>query len=242
MILACPACDTRYAVPDSAIGADGRTVRCAKCRHSWFQEGTELDLKSLEEEAAQAVAAADAAPAQHQPWHDVPPIDGGEQREKTPPAEDRSQFAAEPPFRPRRNPLKMWGMAASLFAVISVGTIAAVSYAGLPDWVPVSRPTFALNEPDLVLEFPAEQQDRRTLPDGSEYFGVAGEIKNVGRETKSVPPVLIVLYDSRNRRVYNWEILPRQGRLQPGETLSINEAITDLPKSARFAEIGWSPS
>ena len=44
MIITCPACATRYVVPDSAIGVDGRTVRCAKCRHSWFQEGAELDL------------------------------------------------------------------------------------------------------------------------------------------------------------------------------------------------------
>ena len=39
MIIACPACATRYVVPDTAIGVDGRTVRCAKCRYSWFQEG-----------------------------------------------------------------------------------------------------------------------------------------------------------------------------------------------------------
>ncbi|MCJ2183505.1 zinc-ribbon domain-containing protein, partial [Novosphingobium sp. 1949] len=39
MIIACPACSTRYAVPDSAIGVEGRTVRCAKCRHSWHQAG-----------------------------------------------------------------------------------------------------------------------------------------------------------------------------------------------------------
>ena len=59
MIIACPACATRYVVPDSAIGMEGRTVRCAKCRHSWFQEGPALELP----EAAIAPAAAEAPPA-----------------------------------------------------------------------------------------------------------------------------------------------------------------------------------
>jgi predicted Zn finger-like uncharacterized protein len=39
MLLVCPSCRTRYVVPDSAIGSAGRQVRCANCRHSWFQEG-----------------------------------------------------------------------------------------------------------------------------------------------------------------------------------------------------------
>ena len=43
MIIACPACATRYVVPDSAIGIDGRTVRCAKCKHSWFQDGPDVE-------------------------------------------------------------------------------------------------------------------------------------------------------------------------------------------------------
>ncbi len=37
MILECPNCQTRFMVPDNAIGADGRKVRCAKCKHQWHQ-------------------------------------------------------------------------------------------------------------------------------------------------------------------------------------------------------------
>ncbi len=38
MLLICPECTTRYLVADTAVGPDGRQVRCANCAHSWFAQ------------------------------------------------------------------------------------------------------------------------------------------------------------------------------------------------------------
>lgn len=258
MIIACPACSTRYVVPDSAIGVEGRTVRCAKCRHSWFQDGPEGALAPAPAEevpappppAPEPAREAAAPPPEPEPVEQAPPPAPPPSVVETPPEpepeadyeDDRSQFDYAPPFRPRRNMLKVWTVAGVIFFVLAVGTIGAVSYLGLPDWVPVSRPAFAVKQPDLVLTFPADQQDRRTLPNGTEYFGASGTIANVGRETRSVPSILIVLRDARDRVVYSWEVKPPKGTLAPGETMTINEAVTDVPRSAKFAEIGWKQS
>lgn len=38
MQVSCPQCQARFAVPDAALGAEGRTLKCAKCAHKWFQK------------------------------------------------------------------------------------------------------------------------------------------------------------------------------------------------------------
>ena len=278
MIIACPACATRYVVPDSAVGIEGRTVRCAKCRHSWFQEGHQLPQP---DPGAAGELQQSAPPAPQPPVApaDVPVVDGvdsssdviaeaapptfadapvpapspamaaAEDAETVPspaslhqPEAEYSQFEYQPPFQSRRNPLKIWTAAAVVFAAIAFGTIAAVSYWGLPDWAPFSRPIFAANEPDLVMDFPPAQQDRRTLPNGSEFFGAVGTITNVGRETRSVPSILIVMRDEREKLVYSWVLAPPKPALAPGEKMTVVEAVTDVPRSAKFVEIGWKPN
>jgi predicted Zn finger-like uncharacterized protein len=295
MIIACPACSTRYVVPDSAIGVDGRTVRCAKCRHSWFQDGPATAAPLPPETPSDApVAAPVSAPAsvpppapepaapepvaqpepiaqpervtQPEPETETaaPPVESTAEPEAPPPLpmlgeeasppavyadegvdryqdEGRSSFDFEPPFKPRRNRVRMWTLAALLFALVSLAAVVAVGRYGLPDWVPMARATFAEAQPDLVLDFPPNRQDRRTLPNGAEYFGASGTITNVGQSRRSVPTILIVLRDSRERIVYSWEVAPPKSTLAPGESVTINEAVTDVPKRASIAEIGWKP-
>ena len=277
MIIACPACSTRYVVPDSAIGIEGRTVRCAKCKHSWFQDGPDAEQLAAVEAGALPPApppppppapapgpaaerpapkarpgfsyddtAEDPAPRDGPDFDETAPPYGEVQDDLPPPPEPQvedgpSRFDHAPPFRPRRNTARLWTWAAAIFAVIALGTVAAVNSVGLPDWVPVSRPLFGAAQPDLELSFPVEQQERRTLPNGTEFFGARIVVKNTARETRAIPPILIVLRDQRERQVYSWVVQPPQSSLAPGEELTINEAVTDVPKSAVFADIGWAP-
>lgn len=274
MIIACPACSTRYVVPDSAIGIEGRTVRCAKCKHSWFQDGPDAERLAALEEVPVTPAppppppAPPPAPEQPAPhakpgftYDDTAPADArrdgpdfdeaappyGEVQDDLPPPpepqedEGPSRFDHAPPFRPRRNLTRLWTWAATVFAVVALATVAAVNFVGLPDWVPVSRPLFGAAQPDLELSFPVEQQERRTLPNGTEFFGARIIVKNTARESRAIPPILIVLRDQRERQVYSWVVQPPQSSLAPGEELTINEAVTDVPKSAVFADIGWAP-
>ena len=271
MIITCPACATRYVVPDSAVGAEGRTVRCAKCRHSWFQEGppptagAPLPPPSTPAEPRPAALPPAAPPSpppappdpvveapavvepRPEPTFERPPFD---EAPAAPPVVSRSyeadeaisQFEHEPPFRRRRNPLRLWTYAGIVFALAVAALIVAVSYWGLPAWVPVSRPTFAAAQADLQLDFPADQQERRQLPDGTEYFGASGTITNIGSVARNVPPILIVLRDGHDRIVYSWEVYPPKRNLAPGESMTVNQAVTDVPRSAKVAEIGWKPS
>ena len=156
--------------------------------------------------------------------------------------EDASSFEYRPPFTRRRNSLKMWTIAAVVFAALATGTVVAVNYYGLPDWVPVQRPTFGIGQSDLELDFPASEQRKEVLESGEEIFQVRGTINNVGQESIDVPSLLVVFRDAREKNVYSWVIVPSKRELAPGESLNVTEAITDIPLAAQAAEIGWSPN
>lgn len=287
MIIACPACHARYSLPDGAIGAQGRTVRCAQCRHSWFQEGGSAEAEASapppveetvvsgpadpapSEEARPertAARAATAAPAMH-PDEAIPyEGDSAAPPAAPPPAPEANATAAPAATRPaaaRRAPAvaappapeyenygeqevgprsrtRLWLVVLLAALVVAAVVFAATRFYGSPDWLSGERAAAFTGAPvDLALDFPAEKQDRRTLPNGREFFGASGTITNVGQETRRVPPVLVVLRDANECIVYSWELQPPKRNLEPGETMTINEAVTDVPRSARVAEIGW---
>ena len=84
MIIPCPSCSARYVVDPLKIGAQGRTVKCAKCANAWAQPAP----------TPEEMAGADTEPAAAQPAAPVPTPDPAS---ATAPAAAPSEAPSESP-------------------------------------------------------------------------------------------------------------------------------------------------
>lgn len=276
MLLVCPSCRTRYVVPDSAIGVDGRQVRCANCKHSWYQDGilpptppappvvappifAPMNSTPVAEAFSSAMpqeTVEDFAPATKLPDQPVPPSftrfeeatseetetkrEGAESYGTTSSYfEDTSQqshFAHEPPFRPRRNPAKLWTMAAVAFAVVVAAAGGATWHFGLPDLG--ANLSIVRSEPDLkiVLNENLELNERE---DGTPFFIASGSIVNPTSTAQTVPEMLVTLKDAGGRPVYSWKMKAKVRTLAPGAKVDFSEARLDVPQAASQISVGW---
>ncbi len=254
MILQCPECNTRYLVPDAAIGAEGRTVRCATCRHSWFQEPAELiappDALSVAEALAPAPSPAPTypIPVPVEPRPTPPPLPPLPFAEPVPPpsppvaeavapAIEDDIYLYQPPLRARRNPARWWTLAAVTFAIL-VLLAAGILYLGAPSLAA----ELGLAAVDQPLEVVTDPVQRRDLPNGSELFAVSGRVINPTRERRRVPDLRVDLLDradDKGRTVYSWTITPQQRTLDGKASLPFASAKLDVPATSKQLKLSF---
>ena len=271
MILTCPACKTRYLVPDTAIGPTGRQVRCASCRHSWFEEPPEIELQAQATpvepyvappapptptiEPACPVAAADvadtpvhpeaeasppeqtvAAPTSAEPVRTAPSsmVYGSEELDYATAGPRADAYAHEPPFRPRRNPARMWMTAAIAAAVLMVVAVVALFAFGSGD---IGSRLGLWSQPAASLIIQGVGTERRRMASGNELFSASGRIVNPTDQPQKVPDIRANLLDGQERIVYGWTIARPIETLKPGASVEFNGAVLDVPKGAKNLDL-----
>ncbi|WP_267394884.1 MULTISPECIES: MJ0042-type zinc finger domain-containing protein [unclassified Sphingomonas] len=250
MILECPECSTRYLVPDSAIGIEGRTVRCANCRHSWFQDPAPLPPPPPAPVAplpmpADANAYADEIAGDldgEAPWQQ--PAMLSRPAAVSPVAEgpiitpDYEAFSQRPVTRPRRNTQRRSTIIAVVAGLLMLAGVAAILWVGAPGLLArVGLPVGAAESPLRIKDNPIE---RRELENGSELFAVSGQVTNPSGERQRVPDIRAELRDGQGRMVYSWTINPQQRTLPPGGSMLFNSAKLDVPANSKRLELSFA--
>jgi predicted Zn finger-like uncharacterized protein len=235
MILTCPSCDTRYSVDGAKFPAAGRTVRCAKCGHSWHQAGegeaVPEPVPEIPAEAAPMLPSTEAAAS------DPFPVNPSPTRAFAPAA-----VASErTPLAPKLAVVAGW---AGLIAVVLLIAVSAVRYR---QDIAVIWPQSAGVYSSLGLKVNASGIDfrqvdyRRETEDGQVVLAVSGVIVNAGSRQLTVPQtVRVTLSDVNNHEVYHWTFKPSVTVLGPGQSVPFMTRLSSPPAAARHLEVRFA--
>ncbi|MBB5711233.1 zinc-ribbon domain-containing protein [Sphingomonas xinjiangensis] len=250
MILECSQCRTRYLVPDTAVGAQGRTVRCANCKHSWFQAPPVGEALA----APMAVPEPSAPPPEPAPAPRVPEPVVPRTAMEAPRAQpaprlyedaladagpDYDPFAPRPPFRPRKNPARKWTAAAIVAGVSMLLGLAAILYSGAPGIA--AQLGLGIGGPvETPLLFSDKSVERKVMPNGSEALVVSGKVRNPTGDRQQVPDIRVELRNASDDLVYSWRITPENRQLAPNGLLDFTGAKVDVPANATVVQLSFA--
>ncbi len=230
MILTCPSCSAQYFADDKAIGANGRTVRCAACAHSWFAQ-PELSLEEKLEAASLSREKVERQRQEHSPA--APSV--------APHLAFREKEFSRKASGSRLAALTAWGGTAAIFFALGIGAV--VKRDDVVRMFPEASSAYAmagLEVNPFGLEFADVSADRRldgTVP----VLTVSGTILNVSDRPQAVPNVRVDLRDDAGFEVESILVTPEALSVGPGGEVSFSSRLDSPSLAAYDLEVTFVP-
>jgi len=259
MLIVCPSCTTAYRIELSTLGAAGRTVRCARCRATWFASVAELAPAALAlpppQEAAQPLQpATDEHAEADQPRHEGGDIvDGSSEvvsvtitnapslvpalaQEAGPPATGpdietvASRRARQAGTKRRRS--GRWPGLPTIILVLA-GIIAALLNwrAAVVRFVPQTASLFSAAGLPVNLRGLSFDDVKTAVEthEGVAVLVVEGTIANLTRQPLEVPRLRFAVRNGAGYEVYAWTALPAEPVLAPGDRAPFRSRLAAPP-------------
>jgi predicted Zn finger-like uncharacterized protein len=262
MLIVCPSCTTAYRIELSTLGAAGRTVRCARCRATWFASVAELASAAVALPTAQEVSL-------------LPQPDPEERREADQPRHEAGDIEASsgevpsvtiansPPLVPalaqdpaptsgpdietvaarrarqagaKRRRSRRWPGLPTVILVLA-GIIAALLNwrATVVRFVPQTASLFSAVGLPVNLRGLSLDNVKTSVEahEGVTVLMVEGTIANVTRQPLEVPRLRFAVRNAAGYEVYAWTALPAESVLAPGDRAPFRSRLASPPTDAQ---------
>ncbi len=229
MIITCPNCGARFRLAEDALGAEGRRLRCSRCKHSWHErpagaktaskvvlEPPEPERDLLSEQLGDTEASRKAAiRAAQQDLQPKRPLESQPNRNQT-----SERLNLEPPKTSRTAPLIVgW-----IFFLVVVGAVLAGGWyfrGAIVAAVPEVGRFYALLGIEVVPDRAKglELQGlafREEAIEGDPTLIVTGRLENTSNSTLPVPMLLARVSDPSGGEILQWRFRIDALSLPPG--------------------------
>jgi predicted Zn finger-like uncharacterized protein len=234
MILVCPSCDTRYFADDSAIGKDGRRVRCVSCGHSWFAK--------TQEDGVPAAPAEDTGLTREQ----VERLRQNAAANSAARAGPHAEYRAREHARRKRERNNASIIAWAIGGVVFLGAIgAAIVFrnevtGAFPRTASLYRLVgLEVNRFGLVLE---GVDAKRSFDGTTPVLTVTGEAVNNSEESRDAPKLRVVLRDEDGKQVMEWTEALTVTTLGPGERVPFSSRREAPPVETYRLSVTFAPA
>lgn len=255
MLIVCPSCASEYVIDADRVGPEGRSVRCAACRETWFLSPDDV-AAALATEMLAAMSGPDAAQERAESqsaldaWEAALAEEGaGEAPAAAPepvapgPARPDTKAKVLPRAARWRGLAGLSPSVAAGLAVLACLPLALIARSTVVRAMPQSAGLYArlglpVNLRGIELRDVVAFQ---TPGEGAKgQLVIEGDLVGVASAAAAVPPIEVEIRDGRDQPLYRWTVAPPRPALENRETARFRASLSAPPAQGRSVQVRFA--